>query len=102
MSYLAGAVLLLTLVLCILARKEQVPEECDASAVTKPFYRLGVWLEKKARRERWYKYFFAKNEERLRLLQEKLPADDQLEHDHMRRRHPWTRPSIDNIPQDAP
>ena len=41
-------------------------------------------------------------EERLRLLQEKVPANDRDEHNFMRRRHHWTRPNTDDIPPDAP
>ena len=28
-------------------RKEQVPDECDTSTVTKPFYKGGIWLTSK-------------------------------------------------------
>ncbi len=40
-------------------------------------------------------------EERLRLLQEKVPADDPNERRFAPRRHHWKRPKTDDIPQDA-
>ncbi|MBR5420499.1 MAG: hypothetical protein IK115_05055 [Lachnospiraceae bacterium] len=71
MEYLAIAVLILILLLGILTRGEEVPEECNASTLTRPFYRMASRLESCLRGapEKLRNRVFQKNEERLRLLE---------------------------------
>ena len=81
MVWIAVTILLLLTVLGACARKEEVPAECEASAVTKPFYRMAVYLlrclcgsKRRGRvREKMAERIFRKNTENLRLLD---PAGD--------------------------
>jgi len=69
---LAGAILL-----GILSRKETIPEGCEASTVTAPFFKMAVYLlrlpEKTKEQGGWALSFrekiISKNEERIRLLE---------------------------------
>ena len=49
MEYLAYGILGIVLLLALAARKEKVPEECQASKATAPFFRIGALLERKLR-----------------------------------------------------
>ena len=81
MVWSAVVILLFLIVLGICARKEEVPAECGASAVTKPFYRMAVYLlrwlqeqrQKGGRFEKTAERIFRKNTENSRLLD---PAGD--------------------------
>ena len=73
MVYPALVIIVLMTVMCILTAKEKVPAECEASAVTRPFYRIAVWLEKALRNGSLKKKVFSANEERFRILE---PAAD--------------------------
>ncbi|MBR1470007.1 MAG: hypothetical protein IJ600_00025 [Lachnospiraceae bacterium] len=81
MKWIAVIILLLLAVLWFLARKEAVPAACEASAVTKPFFQMAVYLERKLLQgaeekkalRRLRELIFHKNEENLRLLD---PAGD--------------------------
>ena len=76
MEWIAVIVIVLLIVLGICAGKEQVPDACEASAVTKPFYKMAVFLERKlsepaqgrGSRVRIRERLFQKNTENLRLL----------------------------------
>ncbi len=73
MVYPALVIIVLIAVMCILTAKEKVPAECEASAVTRPFYRIAVWLEKVLRKGALNRKIFSANEERFRILE---PAGD--------------------------
>ena len=81
MKWIAGILLLVLSALWIVARKEAVPEEVQASTVTKPFYQMAVFLERKlllhARSggviAKLKSVVFRRNEENIRLLD---PAGD--------------------------
>jgi hypothetical protein len=73
MVYPALVIIVLIAVMCILTAKEKVPAECEASAVTRPFYRIAVWLEKVLRKGALNRKVFSANEERFRILE---PAGD--------------------------
>ena len=73
MSYLAVGMIVLMGILCIISAKEKVPKECEASAVTAPFYRVAVWLERMLNGSGISKKVFSQNEERFRVLE---PATD--------------------------
>ncbi|MBR6257131.1 MAG: hypothetical protein IKR23_07095 [Lachnospiraceae bacterium] len=73
MFYPAIVVVVLMGILGIISAKEKVPGECEASAVTRPFYRMAVWLERVLRDSSMRKRVFLQNEERFRVLE---PAAD--------------------------
>jgi len=61
--------LVLTAVLLILCRKENVPSEIESSMVTIPFYRAGVFLSRKVSEdEKLSNMLLQKNSERMYLL----------------------------------
>ena len=69
MEWIAVCVLVLLAALGICARKEPIPDACDASAVTKPFYKMAVFLERKLSKPAGIrKCLFQKNAENIRLL----------------------------------
>ena len=76
MEWFAVSVLVLLLVLGICAGKERIPDACEASTVTKPFYKMAVFLERKLSKsagnrkfpEEIRKCVFQKNTEYIRLL----------------------------------
>ena len=50
-------------------RKVEVPEDCDTSAITKPFYKCGIWMTAKlVSNERIKKAILQKNSEKFYLL----------------------------------
>ncbi len=74
-------ILIIVAVLVVLARKEEVPAECNASKVTEPFFRIAVYLVRFVQKgeilgrriDHLREKIFVKNEERFRLLE---PAAD--------------------------
>ncbi len=81
MEWIAAGILFLVFVLWMFARSETVPDTCKASAVTKPFFQMAVFLHRKlsdpgeggSLRTKLKQLLFRKNEENLRLLD---PAGD--------------------------
>ena len=73
MIIFAATIIVVLTILALICAKEEVPAECEASAVTKPFFRMAVWMERLLRGSRFRKKVFSHNEERLRMLE---PAAD--------------------------
>ena len=73
MVILAAAIIVMITILAFISAREEVPAECEASAVTRPFFRMAVWLERVLRGSSLRKKVFSHNEERLRMLE---PAAD--------------------------
>ena len=73
MIYIAFTMLAMMAAMIIVSAKEKVPAECDASAATRPFFRMAVWIEKVLRKSRLKTGLFSQNEEKYRMLE---PAAD--------------------------
>ena len=73
MEYFAIIMIAVIIVLCILTSKEKVPAECEASTVTRPFFRLAVRMERLLREGPMKKKIFSQNEEKFRMLE---PSSD--------------------------